>query len=127
MSYVKTIKPFFSDSRGTLAHLLDGSIKIESVLLITCKKGAVRANHYHKRDMHLSYMLKGVMDYTYRDMRKRNVHKRTIRVHEGQIVVSPPMVAHAMEFIEDSVFLALTTQKRNRTSYEKDTVRMSLV
>lgn len=127
MRYVKTVCPFFTDSRGSLTYLLDGSVNIKSALLITCKKGSVRANHYHKRDTHFSYIIKGSMDYMYKEMGDPKAKKQTIRVVAGQVVVSPPMVAHAMKFLEDSVFLALTTQKRNRTSYEKDTIRTNLL
>lgn len=127
MRYIKTITPFYSDSRGTMAHLLDGKIKIIGAIIITCKKGAVRANHYHKKDTHYCYIMKGSMLYTYRELNKKNTLVKTVRVKEGQLIMTPPMVAHAMQFPEDSVFLTLTTEPRKQKSYEKDTVRIKLV
>lgn len=127
MKYVKTLAPFFTDARGSLAYLTDSKFTIQSALLITCRKGSIRANHYHKKDTHVSYMISGAMEYSYQDMDKKNAKKRTVIVKAGQLVVSPPMVAHAMHFIEDSVFLALTTEKRGRSEYEKDTVRVPLI
>lgn len=110
-----------------MTHLLDGKMAIVGVLLITCKKEAVRANHYHRHDTHFSYMLKGSMEYTYKNMRKKNAKIHSVIVKEGDIVESPPMVAHAMRFLEDSVFLALTTEKRDQSAYESDTVRVTLI
>ncbi len=108
-------------------HLLDGRTNIIGALLVTCKKGAVRANHYHRKDTHVTYILKGSMAYTYKSAAKRNARKKTVLVKEGQLVRTPPMVAHAMKFLEDSVFLALTTEKRGRTNYEHDTIRVKLI
>lgn len=127
MLIVKRIKPFHTDKRGTMTHLLNGKIMVVSALLITCKKGAIRANHYHRHDTHVSYMLKGSMEYSYKDMRKKNTKMQSVIVKEGDIVESPPMVAHAMRFLEDSVFLALTTEKRDQSAYETDTVRVTLI
>lgn len=127
MNIVKRIKPFFVDKRGEMFHLLDGETKITGALLITCKKGAIRANHYHKKDTHFSYMLKGSMEYTYQDLKNKKSKKHTVTVRAGEIVESPPMTAHVMKFLEDSEFLALTTEERDQKKYEKDTVRISLL
>ena len=42
-------KPFV-DKRGEIIPLVDADMK--SCVLITSKKGTVRANHYHKTDWH---------------------------------------------------------------------------
>ena len=124
---IKKLKPFYVDERGTMTHLLDGKIKIIGALLITCNKGAIRANHYHTHDIHYSYMLKGSMEYTYQNLKVKNSKKRSIIVHEGDLVYTPPMTGHAMRFLEDSIFLALTTEKRDKSSYETDTIRLKLI
>jgi quercetin dioxygenase-like cupin family protein len=69
MKIVKKIKPFHVDERGEMSHLLDNASNITSVLYITCKKGAIRANHYHKKDTHYSYMVEGSMEYTYKNLK----------------------------------------------------------
>lgn len=127
MKYVKKIRPFFADERGEMFHLLDKNAAITSVLLVTCKKGAIRANHYHKKDAHYSYILKGSMEYTYQDVKDKNAKKHTIIVHKGEIVETSPMTIHAMKFLEDSVFIALTTEARDHKKYEKDTIRVKLI
>lgn len=126
MKIVRKVTPFFIDDRGEMSHLLHDEIKIIGVLLITCKKGAIRANHYHKKDTHYSYMLKGSMEYTYKEL-KKGARKHRVIVREGEVVETPPNTIHAMKFLEDSAFLALTTEERDQKKYEKDTVRVKLV
>ena len=127
MQYVKKVVPFFSDKRGTLSHLLEDDLKVVSALLITFKKGAIRANHYHKHDTHYCYMFKGEMEYIYQDMRKKNSRKKSVRVPAGYLVKTPPMVAHAMKFLTDGVFLTLSTEPRHRKDYEHDTKKVHLI
>jgi quercetin dioxygenase-like cupin family protein len=127
MPNVRKIKPFFTDSRGELSHLLDGKEVFTSALLITCKKGAIRANHFHKKDTHHCYLLSGSMEYSYKDSRKKNDRKKTIIVKAGEMIVTPPYEVHAMKFLEKSSFIALTTEERDQEKYEKDTVRVKFV
>ena len=127
MKFIKKITPFHVDERGEMFYLLDKSVPITSALYITCKKGAVRANHYHKKDTHYSYMVNGSMEYTYQDVKDKNAKKHIVIVTKGEIIESPPMTMHAMRFLEDSIFIALTTEARDQRKYEKDTVRVKLI
>lgn len=127
MKPVYKVKPFYVDERGEMVHILDGKTVFTSALLITCKKGSIRANHYHKHDTHYSYLLKGEMEYYYRNHNAKNKKISMVTVMEGDVVYTPPMTEHAMKFLENSVFLALTTESRKRSDYEKDTVRLKLI
>lgn len=127
MQVVKKVKPFHIDKRGEMSYVLDDVAHIKSVLYITCKKGSIRANHYHKNDMHYSYMIKGEMEYYYRDLNSENNKLYKVVVREGDIVRTPPMIVHAMRFTKDSSFIALTTESRNQVKYERDTVRVKLI
>lgn len=122
MKTVRKIKPFFVDKRGEMSFLLEDETSITSALLISSKKGSVRAEHYHKKDTHYAYLLEGKMEYSYKDMENKKSRKRKIIINKGELIFTPPMIAHAMKFPEDSVFIVLTTEKRNQKSYEKDTV-----
>lgn len=127
MRIFRDIQPDFVDDRGSISKLLDdGKTSIKSILLITCNKGAVRANHYHKRDSHFCYMLSGRMEYTEQPVGGPG-EKESVLVEAGDMVYSAPMTIHAMRFLEDSVFLAFATESRNQKDYEKDTVRIELV
>lgn len=122
----RKIKPFFEDERGDISHILPDETPITSAILIKSKKGAIRANHYHKKDTHHVYMIKGKMKYTYKK-NSTGYSKREIIVSEGEVITTPPLTTHAMEFLEDSVFIALTTEARDRKKYEEDTVRTKFV
>lgn len=128
MAIIKKIEPFFVDKRGEMAYLIgtDNLTKIKSILFITCKKGAVRANHYHKTGSHFSFLIKGKMEYFSKDQNSGPKIKPLL-VSEGEMVYTPPMEIHAMKFLEDSIFIALTSESRNHTDYEKDTVRIKLI
>ncbi|MBI2034167.1 MAG: cupin domain-containing protein [Candidatus Levybacteria bacterium] len=127
MKPVYKIRPFYTDDRGEMSHLLEGNTVFTSALLITCKKGSIRANHYHKHDTHYSFLLEGKMEYYYRNHNAKNKKLHEVIVEKGEIVHTPPMVEHAMKFLQDSVFLALTTEPRKREDYERDTIRIKLI
>ena len=54
----------FIDARGSITNIADGSIG--DVAVITCNKGAIRANHYHDNDWHLTFMISGSMNYLWK-------------------------------------------------------------
>jgi len=113
----------FEDDRGFIQTLVDGGI--QAVQVITSKANTVRANHYHKTDSHFMYVVKGVMKYFHRPAGDKSA-PRWLLVKAGQMVFTPPMVEHAVEFIEDSEFLNITSKPRNQGSYEDDIVRVEL-
>ncbi len=126
ITVVRNIKPEFSDERGEITKILDdGCTIIKSVILITSRKGSVRANHYHKKDSHYVYMLSGSMEYSEKPVEGGN--KESAIVKAGDMVYSAPMMIHAMRFLEDSSFLTLATEWRKQEAYEEDLVRVKLI
>ena len=124
---IQQIAPEFVDGRGEIFKLLDdGKTIIKSVLLITCTKGAIRANHYHKKDTHWVYMLSGSMEYTEAAIDGKG-YKESVIVKKGDLVFTPSNVAHAMRFLEESVFLTLSTESRRQDAYENDTIRVKVI
>jgi quercetin dioxygenase-like cupin family protein len=121
------IKPEFVDDRGGITKILDdGKTNIKSVLLITSKAGSVRSNHYHKEDAHWIYMITGSMEYYEKPVKGRSKTKKVI-VNAGDLIYTPPMAVHAVKFLEDSVFIALSPKSRNQKEYEADTIRVKLL
>ena len=111
----------FADERGVIQPLVD--VAMESCVLISSKKGAVRANHYHRTDWHYCYVLSGEIDYYHRPTGSRtNPEKVTVRT--GDLFFTPPMVDHSMVFTQDTVFLTLGRNSREQASYEADVVRI---
>lgn len=120
-------KPEFVDERGYITRLIDqDDYPIRAILYISSKAGTTRGNHYHKKDVHYVYCLSGKFRYSAKDMNKKNSKVESVVMKPGDLVLSPPTVAHAMDFLEDTVFLAFTTERRDHKKYEEDTVRLNL-
>lgn len=127
MKYHKKIIPFFTDHRGEMSYIIDGDAKIKSILFVTCKKGAIRANHYHKKGSHYSYLIKGSMEYSCYDVGSKDKKIKKIKVSVGELIYTPSMVAHAMRFLEDSTFLTFDTEPRGKGKYEEDLLRVKVI
>jgi len=110
-----------SDERGDIQPLVD--MAMESCVLISSKKGSVRANHYHKTDWHFCYVLSGSIDYYHRPHGAEEEPEK-VTVQKDQLFFTPPMVDHAMVFPEDSVFLTLGRNSRRQDVYEADVKRI---
>jgi quercetin dioxygenase-like cupin family protein len=116
-------KPF-ADNRGVIQPLVDATMR--SALIITSKKGTVRANHYHKTDWHYCYVLSGSIEYHHRPVGSKAKPGRVL-VKTGELFFTPPLVEHAMVFPEDTTFLTLSCNKRDQKAYEEDLIRIELV
>jgi len=118
------IDPAFVDARGAITNIFEG--RTEHIALITSKKGTVRANHYHKKDHQYIYLLSGAYNSHCVDIHDTS-KRQVIPVKPGDIVETPALIAHAQEFTEDSVFLALTTRQREDGKYEEDTIAYEVI
>ena len=114
----------YTDARGEIQQLVQAGF--ESAQLITCAKNSVRANHYHKQDWHYCYMVYGSMSYYTRRVGS-DESPSWVLVTAGQVVYTPPMEEHAMEFLEDSAFINFAGRPRDQQGYEDDLVRVELV
>ena len=118
------LPPAFEDARGKIQTLVDGGV--QSVQVITSQASTVRANHYHKADSHFMYVVRGSMKYYHRPVGDESTPAMLV-VKEGEMVFTPPLVEHAVEFPEDTVFLNITGKSREQKSYEDDLVRVELL
>lgn len=124
MEQLKHIDSAVIDIRGSITNLFEG--RIEHIALITSRKGSVRANHYHKEDHQYIYLVSGA--YESHCCEVRHPEKRQVlKVKPGDLVYTPPLIAHAQKFTEDSVFLALSTRQREDGKYESDTVAFPVI
>lgn len=108
----------YVDERGEIAEIAEGEFK--SFVMITSKKGAIRANHYHKRGGHLCYIVSGCMRYLETGLDDQIVGP-------GDYVFTGPNAPHAMEFLEDTVMVCLATMNRADGAYEDDLVRVKVL
>ncbi len=120
---IKLEKPFI-DNRGVIQPIVDNLMK--SAVMITSKKGSIRANHFHKTDWHYCYVIDGSIEYFHRVTGSKKEPEKFL-VQKGQMVFTPPMVDHAMKFHEDTIFLTLSRNPRDQETYEKDVIRINMI
>lgn len=111
----------FADSRGEITDIVE-NIPFDSLTLITCTRGAVRGNHYHKETTQYTYVMAGKCRYY---AQKPGGPVEQALVEKGDLVVSPPLERHAFEALEDAVLLAFCLGPRGGTQYESDTFRLT--
>ena len=121
------IVPFddaFTDDRGEILPLVD--LPMRSAVMITSKKGTVRANHYHKTDWHFCLVISGSIEYYHRPHGSQDAPEKVV-IQKGQQFFTPPMVDHAMVFPEDTTFLTLGRNSRRQEVYEADVERIDAI
>ena len=114
----------FADARGGIQPLVDLGMK--SCVLITSKRGTVRANHYHRTDWHFCYVLDGEIEYHHRPHGDEGPGEQ-LMIRKGELFFTPPRVDHAMVFLKDTTFLTLGRNSRAQEVYEADVVRVDYV
>ena len=119
---IEKLSPVFSDDRGQITDILSANVK--HVGLITSKKGSIRGKHYHKLQTQYTYVLKGKIELTTKDLRENEPKASITTVTEGHLITIPPMVVHVYKALEDYAIIALTTELRGREGYEADTFRV---
>ena len=116
----------FCDARGDIINVLDRPVS--HVALITSKAGSIRGNHYHPKDEQYMYVLSGSFESLSRDLNINPTPSATINVFgAGDLVYTPPMVAHANRYLEDTTCVVMTIDSRESDRYEEHTVKFQVV
>ena len=119
-NYPKVLIPqIFNDDRGRIKNLADG--RLGDVAIISSQQSSIRANHVHENDWHFSYLVSGQMRYFWKDSNKE---VQSLIVKAGEMVYTPPKIPHKMQFLEESVFIAISELSRSQNNYEADTKKM---
>lgn len=111
----------FVDERGSIQPLVD--IPMRSCVLITSRKGTVRANHFHNTDWHFCYVLDGAIEYYERPHDSAEPPVKQL-FGKGEMFFTGPMLDHAMVFAEDTTFLVWGRNSRSQEIYEADVKRI---
>lgn len=111
----------FSDERGQIRNIADGNLG--DVAIISSRKSSVRASHVHKNDWHLSYLISGLMEYTWSESLESKNFKKIV-IEPSQLFYTPALVPHRMKFLKDSEFIAISAFSRSQENYETDTERL---
>jgi len=122
---LKKILPVFEDERGAITNVLEEPIS--HVAIINSKKGSIRANHYHPKQIQYIYLISGSYESTSKDLNNEDSKEEKVIIKPGDLVITPPMIAHAMRFLEDSVMLNLTTGQRNNENFKEHTIKYKLI
>lgn len=122
---IKKIEPAFVDKRGVISNILEKPIS--HVAIITSKAGSIRGNHYHPTQYQYVYLLSGKYESYSRDINEKNSKIVMNVINPGCLVITPPMVAHAMKFTNNSVMLNLTTGQRESDKFAEHTKKFKLI
>jgi uncharacterized RmlC-like cupin family protein len=115
---ILNIPQVFDDPRGTIKNIADGNLG--DVAVITSKPNSIRANHVHKEDWHLSYLVDGEIKYFWEE----DLKQKSIIIKPGELFYTPPKTPHKMLFLKESVFIAVAAMSRTQANYENDTTRL---
>jgi|TARA_B110000879_G_C10715344_1_gene334486 cupin superfamily acireductone dioxygenase involved in methionine salvage len=110
------------DPRGSIISLIN-DIKVSNISIITSFPKTFRSNHLHKKDWHYMYVLDGIMEYFF----KKNNKIFYIKLKKGDLVFTPPKELHATYFPIKTTLLVASKNKRDKKTYEKDTIREKLI
>lgn len=108
------------DRRGVILDIVERQ-PFEYATFITMRKGAVRANHYHKETIQWAYVLKGRLKVF---ARKGRGPVRCAVVGPRHLVRHATNEQHAFLALTDSELLILTRGPRGGRNYEQDTFRL---
>lgn len=116
----------FIDERGKIEnfHLPQ---PINLLATITSKKGDIRANHYHPIQQQMCLVISGSYISVYKDLSVPNASIKHQIIKTGDLSVMPPMVAHTMIFLEDTIFLNLVGGNREHDKFGEHTIKYELV
>lgn len=112
------------EERGKIIPVSEG-MGVKTVLVIESNKGAKRANHWHKTDTHVMYILSGLARYVECEEAggcAPPLYTVDRIVGPGDKIITVPNVPHAMEFLEDSVMIVCSTNERNPDQYLNEIV-----
>ncbi len=126
----KTSDPFV-DARGRIDNYpLPCPVNMANV--ITTKKPEdeypIRANHYHPEQTQMCLVISGSYISVHKDLAipEAPIHSHVVRA--GDMVLTPPMVAHTMIFLEDTAFINLVGGNRDHDKFNKEhTITYTLV
>jgi nucleoside-diphosphate-sugar epimerase/quercetin dioxygenase-like cupin family protein len=106
----------YIDERGKISNY-ELTEPINLIGYIESKTGTVRANHYHPIQEQKCLLIKGKYISVIKDLSDSKSVVETRIINPGDLAVIKPNVAHAMVFLEDSIFLNLVRGEREHENY----------
>ena len=111
------------DDRGEILSMVNENCS--NISIIRSFKGSLRGNHYHKRDWHYMYAIKGRMEYFF----YCNIEKKVKfwDIPNSKIIFTPCNEIHVTYFPVDSEIIVVSGFPRDQKTYENDTVRVNFI
>ena len=110
----------YKDERGKIDNYTLPE-PINWIGLITSRKGAIRANHFHPVQEQKVLLVSGSYISIYKDLTVPDGLLKHHLVKAGDIVITPPNMAHAQIFLENSALINLVKGERIPDNYGKHT------
>ena len=111
------------DDRGLIADVFYNS-NLNHVAYVKSKIATVRGNHFHKLSTQHILMVKGEMEYWYKNLDSLEKSRMTL-VKVGDLISTPPFEIHTLRFLlDENEFIVFTEGPRGGKDYELDTVRV---
>lgn len=126
VEYIIKSKNPFADARGVIDNY-DLIFPVNMANIITSKGGSLRANHYHPEQLQQVLIISGRYISVSKDLCVPNAKINVIIANAGDLVVTPPMVAHTMLFLEDCTFINLVPGNRDHDKFGQHTIPYELV
>ncbi len=111
------------DTRGSILSICD--IPCKNVSIIDCNKNSIRSNHFHKKDYHIMYVLKGEIDYFFKKVNSKKVNY--IKVKKNELIFTPPNEIHTTFFPKKTTLIVSSKNPRDQLTYENDTTRVNFI
>ncbi|NDB32077.1 MAG: hypothetical protein EB150_01820 [Nitrososphaeria archaeon] len=111
-----------TDVRGTILFL---KYKEKSINIVQIKKGFARGGHYHNFPS-VHHLISGVIQYHETDIQ---TNQETIKTISAPAIISvPPMAAHLLIALEDTIFAEEFGNDYSATEYPRyrDTVKQKM-
>ena len=116
----------FKNHNGTISnYYLDESINLLGLIHTKCD--ALRSNHYHPIQTQKVLIIKGKYLSISKDLNKHNSKIKVVIVSDGDLIITPPYVAHTNIFLEDTISINLVNGNRNSSTFNEHTIKYELV
>lgn len=116
----------FIDNRGKIQNLWLANCK--GVSYIESEKGSIRADHSHTLDTHASFIIEGMIEYSWEPLETfegKLTNKKIFKT--GEMFYTPAKVVHRMKFLEKTKFITISPRPRDHESHEEDVVRHKII
>lgn len=124
--YVIKTKDPFVDARGRIDNY-ELVFPVNMANIITSAAESMRANHYHPEQLQQVLIVSGRYISVYKDLISPKSRIKSHVVQAGDLVVTPPMIAHTMIFLEETVFINLVPGNRDHDKFGIHTIPYELV